>query len=182
MQVCCTREMPNVVEVQSWAHSGLSPKSSSSAWVGHTAKTAGSPWPGLAGGAQEDKGQWPGAHSVPQESSWTHIQSTATQKTLLLVQIKLAVLNLFQLTTAQLRIPTDRAQEDTKAQLDMVSTNLSLGQWGWGHTGTSTSLAGCGIRLQSSQVLLCMRGLADICATGTHPQHKRGAGLLQGQE
>lgn len=171
-----------MVEAQSWAHSGLSPKSSSSAWVGYTAKTAGSPWPGLARGAQEDKGQWPGAHSVPQESCWTHIQSTATQKTLLLVQIKLAVLNLFQLTTAQLRIPTDRAQEDTKAQLDMVSTNLSLGQWGWGHTGTSTSLAGCGIRLQSSQVLLCMRGLADICATGTRPQHKRGAGLLQGQE
>lgn len=42
------------------------------------------------------------------------------QKTLLLAQIKLAVLNLFQLTTAQLRIPTDRAQEDTKAQLDMA--------------------------------------------------------------
>ncbi|NWW22603.1 CCD42 protein, partial [Falcunculus frontatus] len=54
------------------------------------------------------------------ESCWTHIQSTATQKTLLLAQIKLAVLNLFQLATAQLRIPTDRAQEDTKAQLDMV--------------------------------------------------------------
>ncbi|NXS38625.1 CC42M protein, partial [Pomatostomus ruficeps] len=66
------------------------------------------------------------------ESRWTHMQSTATQKTLLLGQIKLAVLNLFQLTTAQLRIPTDRAQEDTKDQLDMV--------------------------------LLCMRGLADICA------------------
>ncbi|NXJ30098.1 CC42M protein, partial [Dicrurus megarhynchus] len=74
--------------------------------------------------ARQDVLQW--------ESCWTHIQSTATQKTLLLAQIKLAVLNLFQLTTAQLRIPTDRAQEDTKAQLDMV--------------------------------LLCMRGLADICA------------------
>ncbi|NWV53275.1 CCD42 protein, partial [Daphoenositta chrysoptera] len=54
------------------------------------------------------------------ESCWTYIQSTTTQKTLLLAQIKLGVLNLFQLTTAQLRIPTDRAQEDTKAQLDMV--------------------------------------------------------------
>ncbi|NXD95684.1 CCD42 protein, partial [Chaetorhynchus papuensis] len=62
--------------------------------------------------AHQDVLQW--------ESCWTHIQSTATQKTLLLAQIKLAVLNLFQLTTAQLRIPTDRAQEDTKAQLDMV--------------------------------------------------------------
>uniref|UniRef100_A0A8C3NV82 DUF4200 domain-containing protein n=1 Tax=Cyanoderma ruficeps TaxID=181631 RepID=A0A8C3NV82_9PASS len=83
------------------------------------------------------------------ESCWTHIQSTAIQKTLLLGQIKLAVLNLFQQTTAQLRIPKDTAQ-DTKAQLDMV--------------------------------LLCMQGLADICATGTHPQHHRGARLLQGQE
>ncbi|XP_038008614.1 cilia- and flagella-associated protein 73 [Motacilla alba alba] len=54
------------------------------------------------------------------ESCWTHMQSTAVQKTLLLGHIKLAVLNLFQQTTAQLRIPTDRAQEDTKAQLDMV--------------------------------------------------------------
>ncbi|XP_048179084.1 cilia- and flagella-associated protein 73 isoform X2 [Corvus hawaiiensis] len=62
--------------------------------------------------ARQDVLQW--------ESCWTHIQSTAMQKTLLLAQIKLAVLNLFQLTTAQLRIPTDRAQEDTKAQLDMA--------------------------------------------------------------
>ncbi|NXD29031.1 CC42M protein, partial [Spelaeornis formosus] len=54
------------------------------------------------------------------ESCWTRIQTTAMQKTLLLGQIKLAVLNLFQQTTAQLRIPTDGAQEDTKAQLDMV--------------------------------------------------------------
>ncbi|XP_056360145.1 cilia- and flagella-associated protein 73 [Oenanthe melanoleuca] len=60
-------------------------------------------------------------HDVLQwESRWAHIQSTATQKSLLLGQIKLAVLNLFQQTTAQLRIPMDRAQEDTKAQLDMV--------------------------------------------------------------
>ncbi|NXK61495.1 CC42M protein, partial [Sylvietta virens] len=92
--------------------------------------------------AHQDVLQW--------ESCWTHIQSTAIQKTLLLGQIKLAVLNLFQQTTAQLRIPTDRAQEDTKAQLDMV--------------------------------LLCMQGLADICATGTHPQYHRGARLLRGQE
>nr|XP_041575400.1 cilia- and flagella-associated protein 73 isoform X2 [Taeniopygia guttata] len=88
--------------------------------------------------------------TMGQESCWTHIQSTAIQKTLLLGQIKLAVLNLFQQTTAQLRIPMDRAQEDTKAQLDML--------------------------------LLCMRALADICATGPHPQHHRSVRLLQGQE
>ncbi|XP_074966369.1 cilia- and flagella-associated protein 73 isoform X2 [Phalacrocorax aristotelis] len=55
-----------------------------------------------------------------QESRWAHIQSTAAQKTLLLGQIKLAVLNLFQLATARLKVPTDVALEDTEAQLDMV--------------------------------------------------------------
>uniref|UniRef100_A0A8B9MMH9 Uncharacterized protein n=1 Tax=Accipiter nisus TaxID=211598 RepID=A0A8B9MMH9_9AVES len=66
--------------------------------------------------------------SVPQESHWAHVQSTATQKTLLLGQIKLAVLNLFQLATARLEVPTDVALEDTEAQLDMVSAALSPGQ------------------------------------------------------
>ncbi|NXY25851.1 CCD42 protein, partial [Atrichornis clamosus] len=92
--------------------------------------------------AHQDVIQW--------ESCWAKIQSTATQKTLLLGQIKLAVLNLFQLTTAWLRIPRDVALEDTKAQLDMV--------------------------------LLCMKGLADICAPGTHPRHHRGARQPQSQE
>ncbi|NXT31490.1 CC42M protein, partial [Pelecanoides urinatrix] len=60
-------------------------------------------------------------HDVLQrESCWAHVQSTAAQKTLLLGQIKLAVLNLFQLATARLRVPTDVALEDTEAQLDMV--------------------------------------------------------------
>ncbi|XP_075290592.1 cilia- and flagella-associated protein 73 isoform X5 [Opisthocomus hoazin] len=38
------------------------------------------------------------------ESHWAHIQHTATQKTLLLGQIKLTVLNLFQLATAWLKV------------------------------------------------------------------------------
>ncbi|XP_030357336.1 cilia- and flagella-associated protein 73 [Strigops habroptila] len=54
------------------------------------------------------------------ESCWAHIQSTATEKTLLLAQIKLAVLNLFHLATAPLNIHTDVALEDTEAQLDTV--------------------------------------------------------------
>ncbi|NXG14139.1 CCD42 protein, partial [Grallaria varia] len=62
--------------------------------------------------ARQDVLQW--------ESRWAHVQSMATQKTLLLGQIKLAVLNLFQLSTAQLRIPMDVALEDSEAQLDMV--------------------------------------------------------------
>ncbi|XP_040461933.1 cilia- and flagella-associated protein 73 isoform X2 [Falco naumanni] len=54
------------------------------------------------------------------ESCWAHIQSTAAQKTLLLGQVKLAVLHLFQLATARLSVGTDVALEDTEAQLDMV--------------------------------------------------------------
>ncbi|XP_075575059.1 cilia- and flagella-associated protein 73 [Pelecanus crispus] len=60
-------------------------------------------------------------HDVLQgESRWAHVQSTAAQKTLLLGQIKLAVLNLFQLATARLKVPADVALEDTEAQLDTV--------------------------------------------------------------
>ncbi|NWI69628.1 CC42M protein, partial [Todus mexicanus] len=55
-----------------------------------------------------------------EESCWAHIQSTAAQKTLLLGQIKLAVLNLFQLSTARLQVPADVALEDAEAQLDTV--------------------------------------------------------------
>ncbi|NXU23622.1 CC42M protein, partial [Thalassarche chlororhynchos] len=60
-------------------------------------------------------------HDVLQgESCWAHIQSTAAQKTLLLGQVKLAVLNLFQLATTRLKVPADVALEDTEAQLDTV--------------------------------------------------------------
>ncbi|KAM8993520.1 cilia- and flagella-associated protein 73 [Ara ararauna] len=60
-------------------------------------------------------------HEVLQgESCWAHAQSTATEKTLLLAQIKLAVLNLFHLTTAPLKVHADVALEDTEAQLDTV--------------------------------------------------------------
>ncbi|NXX61750.1 CC42M protein, partial [Scopus umbretta] len=60
-------------------------------------------------------------HDVLQgESHWAHVQSTAAQKTLLLGQIKLAVLNLFQLATARLKVSADVPLEDTEAQLDTV--------------------------------------------------------------
>ncbi|NXF05657.1 CC42M protein, partial [Smithornis capensis] len=62
--------------------------------------------------ARQDVLQW--------ECSWAQVQSMATQKTLLLGQIRLAILNLFQLSTTQLRIPMDVALEDSQAQLDMV--------------------------------------------------------------
>ncbi|XP_071619422.1 cilia- and flagella-associated protein 73 isoform X2 [Heliangelus exortis] len=57
---------------------------------------------------------------LQEESHWAHIQNVASQKTLLLGQIKLALLNLFQLTTARLEVPVDVDLEDTEAQLDMV--------------------------------------------------------------
>lgn len=85
----------------------------------------------MAGGGGGEQARAP-CHSVPQESHWAHIQSTAARKTLLLGQIKLAVLNLFQLATARLKVPVNVALEDTEAQLDTVSTALSPGQWGWG--------------------------------------------------
>ncbi|NXG63902.1 CC42M protein, partial [Hemiprocne comata] len=60
-------------------------------------------------------------HDVLQEESrWAHVQSVATQKTLLLGQIKLAVLYLFKLATVRLKVPMDVALEDTEAQLDVV--------------------------------------------------------------
>ncbi|XP_040433160.1 cilia- and flagella-associated protein 73 isoform X1 [Cygnus olor] len=54
------------------------------------------------------------------ESCWTQIQSTATHKTLLLAQIRMAVLSLFQLATKHLKVPRDVALEDTETQLDVV--------------------------------------------------------------
>ncbi|XP_054700006.1 cilia- and flagella-associated protein 73 isoform X2 [Grus americana] len=68
-------------------------------------------------------------HDVLQgESRWAHVQGTAAQKTLLLGQVKLAVLNLFQLATTRLEVPTDVALEDTEAQLDVapISTGTAL--------------------------------------------------------
>ncbi|XP_035196790.1 cilia- and flagella-associated protein 73 [Oxyura jamaicensis] len=60
-------------------------------------------------------------HDVLQgESCWTQIQSAATHKTLLLGQIRMAVLSLFQLATKHLKVPKDVALEDTESQLDVV--------------------------------------------------------------
>uniref|UniRef100_A0A8B9CLW8 Uncharacterized protein n=1 Tax=Anser brachyrhynchus TaxID=132585 RepID=A0A8B9CLW8_9AVES len=91
---------------------------------------ADAPWGGDGEGAQgqecwEVQGTWgPGLSvclSAPQESCWTQIQSAATHKTLLLGQIRMAVLSLFQLATKHLKVPRDVALEDTETQLDVVS-------------------------------------------------------------
>ncbi|XP_015733486.1 cilia- and flagella-associated protein 73 [Coturnix japonica] len=54
------------------------------------------------------------------ESRWAQLQSEAAQKMLLLGQIRMAVLSLFQLATTRLQVPKDVALEDTEAQLDVL--------------------------------------------------------------
>ncbi|XP_027718404.1 cilia- and flagella-associated protein 73 isoform X2 [Vombatus ursinus] len=54
------------------------------------------------------------------ESRWVHIQNTAAQKTLLLGQIKMAALNLFQLVCKQKKEVPALAVEDTEGQLEQV--------------------------------------------------------------
>uniref|UniRef100_A0A8B9INY0 Uncharacterized protein n=1 Tax=Anser cygnoides TaxID=8845 RepID=A0A8B9INY0_ANSCY len=130
-------------------------------------------------------------HDVLQgESCWTQIQSAATHKTLLLGQIRMAVLSLFQLATKHLKVPRDVALEDTETQLDVVSAAPpSPGQRGW--EGHPSPLAAVASGPPSPQVLLCMQDLAAICAelrpkepglgpprvpatTTTRPRHHRG--------
>lgn len=130
--------------------------------------------------------------SAPQESCWTQIQSAATHKTLLLGQIRMAVLSLFQLATKHLKVPRDVALEDTETQLDVVSAAPLPWAAGLGGTrGHPSPLAAVASRPPSPQVLLCMQDLAAICAelrpkepgpgpprvpatTTTRPWHHRG--------
>ncbi|XP_042743002.1 cilia- and flagella-associated protein 73 isoform X2 [Lagopus leucura] len=53
------------------------------------------------------------------ESHWVQLEGAAAQKTLLLGQIRMVVLSLFQLTTTRLEVPKDVALGDTEAQLDV---------------------------------------------------------------
>ncbi|KAL7986761.1 hypothetical protein Chor_013044 [Crotalus horridus] len=59
------------------------------------------------------------------ESNWICIQNTAADKTLELGQIKLAALNLFQMVAKHRKLPMNVPQEDTEAQLDVVSSNTT---------------------------------------------------------
>ncbi|XP_048820251.1 coiled-coil domain-containing protein 42 like-2-like isoform X2 [Lagopus muta] len=54
------------------------------------------------------------------ESRWAQLEGAAAQKTLLLGQIRMAVLSLFQLATTRLEVPKDVALGDTEAQLDVL--------------------------------------------------------------
>lgn len=111
------------------------------------------------GGCWEVQGMWGTGRavclSVPQESCWTQIQSAAAHKALLLGQIRLAVLSLFQLATKHLRVPRDVALEDTETQLDVVSAGTR------GHPSPWRAVAS---GPPSLQVLLCLQDLAAVCA------------------
>ncbi|XP_075371965.1 cilia- and flagella-associated protein 73 [Mycteria americana] len=125
-------------------------------------------------------------HDVLQgESRWAHVQSTATQRTLLLGHIKLAVLNLFQLATARLKVPTDAALEDTEAQLDTVSAALSwaaggnvdgsgTGTLGWHRIGAEPDP-----RVPSCQGHPGQRDLA-AAEEGGAAAHVQAVGISQG--
>lgn len=54
------------------------------------------------------------------ETHWAQLQGAEAQTTLLLGQIRMAVLSLFQLTSMRLEVPEDVALEDTEAQLDVL--------------------------------------------------------------
>uniref|UniRef100_G1NAC9 DUF4200 domain-containing protein n=1 Tax=Meleagris gallopavo TaxID=9103 RepID=G1NAC9_MELGA len=58
------------------------------------------------------------------ESHRAQLEGVAAQKTLLLGQIQMAVLSLFQLATTRLEVPKDVALGDTEAQLDVVKPPL----------------------------------------------------------
>ncbi|XP_019476700.1 cilia- and flagella-associated protein 73 isoform X2 [Meleagris gallopavo] len=68
------------------------------------------------------------------ESHRAQLEGVAAQKTLLLGQIQMAVLSLFQLATTRLEVPKDVALGDTEAQLDVVSVAKQPRGWkgrGW---------------------------------------------------
>ncbi|OXB76404.1 UNVERIFIED_CONTAM: hypothetical protein H355_014119 [Colinus virginianus] len=89
------------------------------------------------------------------ESSWARLQGEAAQKMLLLGQIRMAVLSLFQLAATRLQVPKDVALEDTEAQLDV-------------------DLAAICAELEP-----CPQAPAT---TATHPQHRRAVPMPPIQE
>ncbi|XP_069038114.1 coiled-coil domain-containing protein 42 homolog isoform X1 [Lepisosteus oculatus] len=54
------------------------------------------------------------------ESKWNHIQATAAKKTLLLGQIKVVILNLFQMVNKHTQQDSDVSIEDPEGQLDRI--------------------------------------------------------------
>ncbi|KAJ6659066.1 hypothetical protein lerEdw1_019369 [Lerista edwardsae] len=65
------------------------------------------------------------AKTLEWSSSWARIQNTAAKNTLELGQIKLAVLNLFQLVAKQKHLPPGLGADDTEAQLDVVQLYMT---------------------------------------------------------
>ncbi|XP_021268671.1 cilia- and flagella-associated protein 73 isoform X2 [Numida meleagris] len=95
------------------------------------------------------------------ESRWAQLQAAAAQKTLLLGQIRMAVLSLFQLAATRLEVPRDVALEDTEAQLDV-------------------DLAAMCTELCPKE--LGLRPHVPATTTTTHPPHHRAVTMPPSQE
>ncbi|XP_052545570.1 cilia- and flagella-associated protein 73 isoform X1 [Tympanuchus pallidicinctus] len=106
------------------------------------------------------------------ESRWAQLEGAAAQKTLLLGQIRMAVLSLFQLATTRLEVPKDVALGDTEAQLDVVS--VAQQPRGWKGCGcpcdTEAPVSPAAALHAGPGCHLCRAGAASSCAC--HHCHK----------
>ncbi|XP_048820250.1 coiled-coil domain-containing protein 42 like-2-like isoform X1 [Lagopus muta] len=100
------------------------------------------------------------------ESRWAQLEGAAAQKTLLLGQIRMAVLSLFQLATTRLEVPKDVALGDTEAQLDVVS--VAQQPRGWKGCGcpcdTEAPMSPAAALHAGPGCHLCRAGAASSCA------------------
>lgn len=89
-------------------------------------------WVHLLGRYRASRTLGPSLHSmvfwacVPQESRWTEVQNTASEKTLLLGRIRMAVLNLYQLVRLKQGQREALDVEDMEGQLEEVRYSVAL--------------------------------------------------------
>lgn len=63
-----------------------------------------------------------------QEQKWNHIQETAAKKTLQLGKIKMAILNLYEMTAGAIGEKEGVDMNDTETQLNKVNSQISYWQ------------------------------------------------------
>lgn len=92
-------------------------------------------WVHLLGRYRASRTLGPGLHSmafwacVLQESRWTEVQNTASEKTLLLGRLRMAVLNLYQLVRLKQGQKQALAVEDIEGQLEEVRYSVCSTHW-----------------------------------------------------